>query len=155
MSREAFTIQINLEDQLGFNITRVAILFRRELIRALSQYRMTPEQWQVMATLWKERVLCQKDIADLTLKDKHSVSRIIQRLERNGWVEKASSPEDGRSTLIKPTKKGWTIQNAITEQLINHFERISIDLGKRNGKQLLSLLKKLRRVLGDIEFLGS
>ena len=145
-------MQINLDDALGFNINRVAILFRRELMRALSRYRMTPEQWQVMVTLWTGKSLSQMEIVNITLKDKHSVSRIIQRLERNGWVKKMINPEDGRSTLIQPTEKGWSLQNEVPEKLIGHFQTIFLELGKDEGKQLLSLLKKLRKILGDEKF---
>jgi DNA-binding MarR family transcriptional regulator len=78
-----------LEEALGYNIYRAGLLFRRELIHALADYRMTPEQWQVMMTLWHTgKPVNQSEIVQLLLKDKHTVSRIIQRLSRDGWIEK-------------------------------------------------------------------
>jgi DNA-binding MarR family transcriptional regulator len=113
---------------------------------------MTPEQWQVMAVLWRRGTLCQRDIAGLTIKDKHSVSRIVRRLERNGWVEKIDSPENGRYTLIQPTEKGWAIQNEVTGKLMDHFQRFYIFFGKSNENQLLLLLETLMRIFEEKEF---
>ncbi len=42
-----------LEESLGFNLDRVAQLYRRELIRVLAIYDLTPEQWQILAALSK------------------------------------------------------------------------------------------------------
>lgn len=116
---------------------------------ALSEYEMTPEQWQVMAMLWNGRELTQVEIADLTLKDKHSVSRIVQRLVNKGWIKKISNPQDGRSTLIRPTRKGWKLQDEVPKRLLDWFEPIHESIGLENRRQLLSLLKQVRTIFGD------
>jgi DNA-binding MarR family transcriptional regulator len=142
-------MQLNIDDALGFNIDRVATLFRRELVRALSDYKMTPEQWQVMAKLWGGESLSQMDIAQLTLMDNFSVSRIFTRLEKNGWVKRMDNSKDGRSNLIQPTDKGWRLKEEVPEKLITHFQPIIKSLGKKEGEELLKSLKKLRLILED------
>ena len=52
MQFEKPQIPAELQDSLGYNLYRVSLLFRRELIRALSEYGLTPEQWQVLVVLW-------------------------------------------------------------------------------------------------------
>ena len=138
-----------LENALGFNLHRVAGLFRRELMAALKEYRMTPEQWQVMATLWRGTPLTQTEIVRLTLKDKPSVSRMIGRLQRNGWVTKAPNPRDERSTIISPTPEGWRLKDEVPGKLVRHFEPILSQLDGKETQTLLALLKQLRGVLGD------
>ncbi len=145
--------EIKLEEALGYNVYRTALLFRRELMRALSQYNMTPEQWQVMATLWSGVALTQSEIVRLTLKDKPTVSRMIKRLERNGWVEIKANPKDGRSSFIQPTAKGWRLQGEVPQKLIRHFEPLRKGLTRKDEGTLMALLKKIRRILGD-EFVG-
>ncbi|MCP4297543.1 MAG: MarR family transcriptional regulator [Proteobacteria bacterium] len=139
-----------LENTLGFNVYRVALLFRRELIRSLSQFNMTPEQWQVMTTLWSTgQPLNQSEIVRLILKDKPTISRMIHRLQRNGWIEKTTSLEDGRVTLIQPTPKGWAIEQEVTEKLDKHFKSILKNLGRPESEVLRDKLRNVRRVLGD------
>jgi DNA-binding MarR family transcriptional regulator len=74
-----------LDDALAFNLDRVASFFRHELMVALADYDLTPEQWQLMSVLWaNEAGLSQQAMTDLLAKDKHNISRMIRRLEAKG-----------------------------------------------------------------------
>ncbi|MBE7384336.1 MAG: winged helix-turn-helix transcriptional regulator [Leptolyngbya sp. SIO1E4] len=144
-------ISPELDNALGFNIYRVALLFRKELMKALSDYRMTPEQWQVMQTLWStEGQLTQNDVAHLTLRDKHTVSRILARLERDGWIKKHPHPTDARAYIVAPTDQAKTLRHEVPSKLHRHFADILSELGTGEAEELLYLLKKLRHRLGDI-----
>lgn len=139
-----------LEDSLGFNVYRVGLLFRRELMRALAEYKMTPEQWQVMMTLWHTgKPLNQSEIAKVLLKDKHTVSRILQRLERDEWIEKHTNPKDARVTIIALTKKGESLKNIVPRKLSEHFDNILQGFTDAEKELLLKLLKQLRQIFGD------
>lgn len=141
-------IPSTLDNSLGFNIYRVSLLLRREMMKTLSQYQMTPEQWQVMLTLWESgRPVNQVDIVGLTLKDKPSVSRMIQRLEKNGWVEKTFSPKDGRATLIQPTEKGHLLRKEIPRKLKSRLDRALKPIPKEEQKEIVSMLKRMRYIL--------
>lgn len=139
-----------LNDAVGFNIYRVALLFRKELIHALENYQMTPEQWQVMRVLWStNECLNQNDIAHLTLKDKHSVSRILARLERDGWIIRNPDPSDARASLIEPTEQAKHLCQTVPEKLYAHFAPILGVLSEDETRQLLNILYTLRIRLGD------
>ena len=137
-----------LDDALGFNIYRVSLLFRRELIRALADLHMTPEQWQIMITLWTtKKSLNQTQIVNLTMKDKPTVSRIIQRLERDGWVLKTGSEDDKRVTLIRPSRRSWKLYREVPQKLSAHFDTLLQDFPQEKKDQLLKILKELRLIL--------
>lgn len=139
-----------LNNKLGFNIYRAGLLFRRELMHAVSDYNMTPEQWQIMMTLWSAgKPVNQSEIVEMTLKDKHTLSRIIGRLERDGWIEKVRDPGDKRITLIRITEKGNLIQGEAVEKMQSHFKGIWSDFNKEEKQDLLKTLQKLRSILGD------
>lgn len=144
------TIPPELNDALGFNLYRTALLFRKELIHALVDYGMTPEQWQVMQALWStnER-LHQNDIAHLTLKDKHSLSRMLVRLERDGWIVRQRDPHDARAVVIVPTEQANQLRETVPAKLYAHFAPILGVLTDEEGRQLFALLQKLRVGLGD------
>lgn len=139
-----------LDDALGFNVYRVALLFRGELMRGLADYEMTPEQWQVMQALWStDEDLTQTDVAHLTLKDKHTVSRILKRLERDGWITRRPDPSDARAYLVEPTKRAWALRDEVPQRLNAHFADILGVLEESESEELVRLLKKLRRRLRD------
>lgn len=139
-----------LDDALGFNIYRAGLLFRRELIRALAEYKMTPEQWQVMVALWSTgESLNQSEIVQLTLKDKPTVSRIIARLERDGWIEKRPSDNDGRVTIIQPTEQSLKLKEEVPQKLHAHFNHLLEGVSKEEQESLMQSLKKIRKLFGD------
>jgi DNA-binding MarR family transcriptional regulator len=139
-----------LNDQLGFNINRVAILFRRELIRCFKEYEITPEQWQVLASLWEFKLLNQKQIIDLTLQDAPSVSKMIDRMKKNGLIQINRSTKDKRIKEIQLTKKGKAYQNELPKKLIQHFEELLSSYPIESRKELLNLLIQLRKILSDL-----
>jgi len=142
-----------LDDALGFNLYRVAQLFRGELMRALADYGLTPEQWQVMQALWStDDDLTQNDLAHLTVKDKHTTSRILGRLERDGWIQRRPHPDDGRALVVEPTPSAQALRDEVPPILVEHFEGeggVLDCLSHDERSELMRLLKTLRRHIGD------
>lgn len=152
MARKKKTLVIpeQLESALGFNITRLAALFKRELLIGLADFKLSPEQWQVLATLWwAERELLQVEIGFLTMKDKPTVSRMIDIMEKRGWVKKTVSTTDCRATSISLTKKGLELKNKVPNQLAKHFEPFLSQLSEKEHRELLKLTKKMRMLFND------
>lgn len=149
-NKDSNVIPSFLDGALGFNIYRTGLLFRRELMRALSEWEMTPEQWQVMMILWHtETPVNQRSISAVLLKDKHTLSRILKRLERDGWIEKHPNPKDARVTIIKLTEKGAALEEEVPPKLFNHFDKFLQAFDDREIKTAMRFLKKLRTALGD------
>ncbi len=133
-----------LDESLGFNLDRVAQLYRRELIRALAAYDLTPEQWQILAALSEHGDgLTQGELAALTFKDKHSVSRMLDRMEQAGWVTRRPHPQDARASKVALSKRSSEMAE-VRGVLRSHFARIHSLLSDAQQRQLLGLLKALR-----------
>lgn len=139
-----------LDETLGFNINRVAILFRRELIRALKEYGLTPEQWQLLVSLWEKEILSPVEIMDITLQDLPSISRMLQRLERNGVILVEPSPDDKRSKKVSLTQTGRELRQILPEKLGKHFDTLLKNFPGKKQEQLLKLLKELRVIFADL-----
>lgn len=138
-----------LDDALGFNLDRVANLFRLELMRALARYDLTPEQWQIMALIWlSETPLRQQDITEMLVKDKHNISRMVRRLEAKGWIERESDPHS-RAFFLRPTALGQSLKDEVPRALLAHFDRIGLGLTPAQAQELIALLKIVRGHLHD------
>ncbi len=139
-----------LNDALGFNLYQAHLLMRRELQKVLTGYNLTPEQWTILAILWfSEKPLKQSEIVQLTLRDKHTTSKIISNLERYGWVDKKNDPEDARTTLIYITKKAEKYKDEITGNVKNNLNGVMKKFGLKERDELVSQLKRLRILLGE------
>ena len=83
---------------------RLYRVFRREGIE------MTPEQWTVMYYLWSRDGVTQQELCNLTFKDKPSMTRLIDNLEKLSCVERIPSKSDRRINIIKLTDKGRSLE---------------------------------------------
>ena len=91
----------NLSAAISRRLYRV---FRREGIE------MTPEQWTVMYYLWSRDGVTQQELCNLTFKDKTSMTRLIDNLEKLSCGERIPSKRDRRSNIIKLTDKGRSLE---------------------------------------------
>lgn len=72
---------------------------------------VTVEQWTILYHLWKEDCLSQQELCKRTFKDKPSVTRLIDNLEKQKLVKRTHSKEDRRINFICLTEKGKNLQD--------------------------------------------
>jgi len=77
-----------------------------------------------------------------------SVTNIVQRLVRQGLVEQAPNPADGRGMLAAITPAGRDVMEAATNDLIAGGFSLG-SLTPREHEQLFALLRKVRLAAGD------
>ena len=110
---------------LKFNIYRAGLLLRREFFHALTGQGITPEQWQVMALPgYAKKPISRREITVLSSKDKHTISRIIAKMKKNGWISKGEDSGDGRIRMIQLTEAGRLPAKKIPAVLKKRFTGI-------------------------------
>lgn len=77
---------------------------------------ITSEQWTLLYYLWIEEGRTQQELACLTFRDKPSVSRLINNLEKVKLVMRVNDKEDKRSNLIFLTKQGRQLREGCMRQ---------------------------------------
>lgn len=73
-----------------------------------------------------------------------SITSAVDRLERQGFVERRSHPTDGRTTLAVLTTSGRRVVESATE-VLNEEVFADIGLELREVEHLLRLLAKVRK----------
>ena len=71
---------------------------------------ITIEQWSVLYHLWKEDGLSQQQLCDATFRDKPSITRLVDNLEKLKLVKRVPSKNDRRINLIYLTKEAQNLQ---------------------------------------------
>jgi DNA-binding MarR family transcriptional regulator len=83
---------------------------------------ITIEQWSVLYHLWKEDGVSQQDLCDSTFRDKPSITRLVDNLEKLKLVKRTPSKNDRRKNLIYLTKEAQHLQDktmAIAGETVN------------------------------------
>ncbi|WP_373293869.1 MarR family winged helix-turn-helix transcriptional regulator [Paenibacillus albidus] len=87
---------------LGSAHRRISTLFAR----ALKPYDITPEQWSVLLMIAGREGINQKEVALGVSKDQPTTARIVELLQKKGFVTKMMSPSDRRAFLLYATDQG-------------------------------------------------
>ena len=71
---------------------------------------ITIEQWSVLYHLWKEDGQSQQQLCDATYRDKPSITRLVDNLEKLNLVKRVASKNDRRINKILLTKESLELQ---------------------------------------------
>ena len=106
--------QFNFDIRLIFAILngKVSAAINRKLSRNFRQngLEITPEQWTVLIFLWEKDGVTQQELCNATFKDKPSMTRLIDNMERQHLVVRISDKKDRRTNLIHLTKDGKELE---------------------------------------------
>ncbi len=83
---------------------------------------LTIEQWSVLYHLWKQDGISQQDLCKATFRDKPSITRLVDNLERAGLVKRIAAENDRRINRIYLTKQAQKLQQEsmdIAEETLN------------------------------------
>jgi DNA-binding MarR family transcriptional regulator len=87
-----------------------------------------------------------REIAEETLFTRYNVSRLIDRLQKNGLVERVPCPEDARGAVVRITDKGRKLRGEMWPAYAAAIRRHFADrLTEKEATQLAGTLSKLIR----------
>lgn len=66
---------------------------------------MTLRQWEVLVWLSQNGELSQAELAECMGIERHTLTGVLARMERDGWLERRSCPADRRKNKLRPTNK--------------------------------------------------
>ncbi|MBC7720762.1 MAG: MarR family transcriptional regulator [Pedobacter sp.] len=104
---------------------------------------ITIEQWSILYHLWKEDCLSQQELCNRTFRDKPSITRLIDNLEKQNLVKRMPSQTDRRINLVCLTDNAKILQQqtidlanqTMNESLIG-IEKEEIDIVKKVFQQV-------------------
>lgn len=85
------------------------------------------------------------ELNDNVLLSQSSLSRLVERLEKRGLVERMPAPQDGRGVLLKLTDAGRDLQKQIGREHVRDISALLTPaLTASEQRELLRLTEKLR-----------
>lgn len=100
-------------------------------------------EWRVLASLSGSAGETIGALSELTLTKQPTLSKIVQRMERQGLVARSDTAVDRRQTLVTLTAKGKEVAKGHTRLALEHQSRVVKPLGARDAARLIALLRKL------------
>lgn len=128
---------------------KVSNAINRTFLRAFANEGLdiTTEQWTILACLWKEDKVTQQTLSNITLKDKPSITRLIDNLEKRRLVTRVSDISDRRINLIHLTSAGEALQAKATDIVQKISDKTLKDVHENDLNTVREVLKKIMKNL--------
>jgi DNA-binding MarR family transcriptional regulator len=141
VERQSLTAR-GLAKQLGLRIIRIT----QFLTQQMQQEVLTPSQATVLTLLQDGRAWRLSDLASATGVRPPSMTELISRMERQGWLSKMDTAHDRRGVAVTITEEGRTLLQALNRRQIDLIAgRLALlsDEEKRMIEQALPVLDRL------------
>lgn len=104
---------------------------------------LTPEQFLLIDLLWNNGPMSQQKMADMMQKDKNSITKLVDALEKKGLVERRKDVTDRRSNTLVLTKKAEEMKSGAKEAGISMLDKVLDGISEEELKAFLKTLGKL------------
>jgi len=135
-----------MNEEVIYNVARAYAIIDTFISKFLETYNLSPAKFNILLMVkhvGRDKGIPQQEISKLLLVTTSNTTRMIDKLEKNEYVERAHKEGDRRVNLIRITKKGSDLLDAIWphyKEKVNKF--IESQFGKGDIHQLNKLLEK-------------
>lgn len=145
-------MRTNLNTQETYTLLtgRLSMTLNRTLLQHFkaNNIPLNREQWSILAVLWKEDGCSQQILATETYRDKPSVTRLLDKMEKEGLVVRKADENDRRLNLIFLTEKGKSYEKEAF-RIINEIELVATK--GLTDSQIKNLKETVKTIMTNIE----
>ena len=141
----------SLEQEALLSIERTAAVLSHGVADALRRYDITPTQYNALRILRGagEPGLCRNEVRDRLVSQVPDVTRLLDRMEEMGLVERERAEDDRRMVLTRITRKGQQLLARLDEPVTRLHHRQLGHLGAARLRSLIDLLAAARHGPGS------
>jgi DNA-binding MarR family transcriptional regulator len=136
---------------LGFLIHDAARLMRRRFEARVSEHGLSAAQWRLLVQLKKGEGIAQARLAALLEIEPISVSRLLDRMEEGGWIERRPDTTDRRVRNVYPTDRTRQIFNSIRAMAGEIYAEALAGLSQQQQQAVLEGLLRINENLAEAD----
>lgn len=133
-----------IEKSIGFLLSKAHQRGFAMFKARLDSFGVTPQQFALLAFLWKKDHLTQRELTEATLIDRTTMCGLIDRLEKDGLVERQPCPGDRRAYHISLTEKGRGLERELMPLAEEAHALFTSDFTPEELDRLREMLERLR-----------
>ena len=137
--------ELKLDNQLCFPLYAAARKVTNVYTPYLKTLGLTYTQYIVFMVLWEHGTMRVGDLCEKLYLDSGTLTPLLKKMEKNGYVSRCRSQEDERVTEVSLTQKGIDLQQQ-AKNIPNQVGQC-IALDPEDGKELYRLLYKVLDIL--------
>ena len=134
-----------LEESLGFQVNMTANAMKNRFNTFLKPYGLTSEQYVIMKSVEENPDISPTQLAEITFKDKTTITRMIDTLVKNEMLLRTPKPNDRRAYQIGWSKKGKNTMHKILPITEDLLDKIRSQFSSDELATFLSILEQLKQ----------
>ncbi|GKX66453.1 MarR family winged helix-turn-helix transcriptional regulator [Inconstantimicrobium mannanitabidum] len=140
--------------QGGFLVSKIHQLAGRIFTKKLKDYDLydlNSAQGRIIFVLWQNDEISIQELSKRTSLEKSTLSRMLERLENSGYIQRIASADDRRKTLVKLTPKNEELKDAYEEVSNDMLDLFYKGFTEDEIDEFESYLKKIHENLFQFE----
>jgi DNA-binding MarR family transcriptional regulator len=131
------------EESIGYLLKRLGNLLTTTFDRELARYDMTHAQFGIFFKLLHGHARTAADLARELMTDTGAMTRMLDRLEEKGFVQRTRSSEDRRVIEVALTPKGKQMADEMTQVAVNGLNHFLRGFNEAEVAQFKDLLRRM------------
>lgn len=132
---------LKLENQLCFPLYACAKEVVRRYTPFLEPLGLTYTQYIAMMVMWEKKSVSVKDMGNMLLLDSGTLTPMLKKMEKNGWLKRERSSEDERVVILTLTAAGAQLEEKAAEVPLKMAQCVKFETDE--ALLLYNLLHKL------------
>jgi DNA-binding MarR family transcriptional regulator len=137
-----------VDNYLSYLLSRAGHTVYREFHVQVQEAGLSSLEWRVLATLSDGDGLTVGELAREVLAEQSTLTKLVQRMELAGWVQRGADTSDARRTLVFETAQGRAVVSALLKAAKKHEAQL---LAGFSTSEITALKKILRVLIGQSE----
>ncbi len=133
----------------GFLLTDTARLLRKLIDRRLQPLGLSRAQWSILAILSNHEGLSQSQISNELEIEKSTAGRLIDQIEKSGWIERRPIPGDRRLWSIHLTDQARQLLVEVEGVILHSRDEMLCGLSTDQQRYLTDILQKVKSNLSN------
>jgi len=137
----------DLTRNLGFLIHEVARLMRRSFDRRVQSLGLTQAQWRTLVHLSRSEGMNQAALAEILEIRPITLTRLLDKLQESGWIERRQDPVDRRSYRLYLTAQAQPLLTELEAASVATRAEATIGMNAATRRELIDLLCTMKENL--------
>ena len=114
--------------------------------KIFNEFGLTEQQWRVLRVLWEHEQIVFNELSSVTLIPAPSLVGIVDRLTKNGLVERRRSDSDRRKVSVVATIAGMALENKVRPRVNAAYAELRGAMDAQEWQQLIDGLDTLASI---------
>ncbi len=136
-----------LSKQIAVDLNLTACKLKQYMASKLKNFNipLTPEQFLLIDLLWNQGPMSQHELAAQMQKDKNSVTKLVDAIEKKGFAVREQNNQDRRSNTVRLTKLADELKEEAKKSGILLLDQALVGINEQEQRAFLDTLSKLNK----------